>query len=1604
LKRLLRIFWRSLWNLLVGTSLLLLLALWALRSPWLQAKLIPRIEVLLSDQLGAHVTIGGMDIDLPAKAVLRNVQLRDQQGRPMFAVRELRTSLYSLPLFSLLTQPFIPPKLRLNHIELIQPEARLVRSRADSTWNYAFLIKPSSKKAPSKAPELDVLLPQILLRGGIFRMVDSTRSDERLGRRDRLNYVNLDVRAITADLGFHLHPDMRMDAELRQFSLMEFQSRQLLKALTGTLQFEPEGSPSNRMKVCLQNGHVVTGRTDLRLDADFADIRPDSVKSGFDPYFQAYLRPSVFDFSTLNMFLPKSIPMSDPASVTGFVWGDKTGIYSDSLDAALYQHTRVRTSMALTNYMKADDLGFVFGIKAGQVSFDELQRFIQGVKLPLKGIAQVTGTVDGNMQRLKTNDLHLRYLDQTELFVKGKVFEYTKGNDIFMDLQFKESKFSFTELRKLIPVMAFPGWFDRFGTSSIDGSFVGGISDFVVNAEMASAFGNISSDLHLTLSPNPDDIRYNGAIRTSHMNFVALGAELPVKSSDFNFSGTIAGQGTSWGKMVAEIGGELVSSDIGGFRLDRIKTDSLRIDHHRIRGKVELTDPQGSASVTVNLHVPDSAQSYEIFGDVKGLDLAHYNIAPNDSILLTTVLNVRLNGDSIENYAGKLGFNLVSLTRKGSADTTDFKNITLTSKLEGGWRRNITLKSSIADMKLRGQFAYRNALRLVSRLGKETDLYLKNNDSLTQVYFANKVVEPENVVLKDTFVTKPELNALLDFFRVPVHLDSGTKIIAHLDHHTDDEVSLQITSDSISVAGIGFKGDSLTATLQKAATNNDLIGIGFVHVNELRVSESVVFNDVTFEPSALANELQCFLRAFQPKQNNEILLSTETIFLKSGEVNTRVLAGESRLGVKGRAWYFLPNNRITRRHEHPPSLRMRYPDSLIARYAVEDLTLMNAGQRISLSGVVSEDFTDVLTASLDNVSIRSLMEIFTADTVIDGRFVKTEVKAWNLLDKQPSMYSLGEIEQFRYKNVDSIGIRFLGGWPYAKGPDYAGLRAEIGHWGEDSVIVKGWYNVREDELNFEADSSTLLLQWASPFVEGILENIQGKVAVDKFTIKGSIHKPLLNGLARFSGARFKVNFFNNTFLLGDNAVEFDNEKIKIPSILVKDTLGGTANLQGYVYYNDSNGVRLDLKADQIRNLLLLDTRKQHNELFYGHLVLNGDSARITDYLSNAMIKAWVNSGDGSWLDIPLSSYTSASRLDFVHFVEGGKALKVDTKAGGAAGFRLALRVNARPNARVRLIFDEFVGDIIEARGDGNLALNIDENGDMTMFGTYIVTEGDYHFTLENIINKKFDIKEGGQIEWTGSPYEADLNLEAVYEVNADVSSLVPGASGAARMPVDIGMSMKGNLNRPEIALGLAPGSGNTQESFGLDSYFRGIQFDQQELNKQVVSLLMFRRFTGSAGNASGASSSVNVTSSISELVSNQMNYWLSQAFDDPNVGVEVNTNEFQDVELALRASLFNDRVTIERNGTIVGNANNSVSIGDISMMVKLLPKVDSVQMTDPFAGQLVLEFFNREDANVTTRNSSSQGAGVFFKKDFDRLKDLKGKKARARKRDEEDFN
>ena len=68
-------------------------------------------------------------------------------------------------------------------------------------------------------------------------------------------------------------------------------------------------------------------------------------------------------------------------------------------------------------------------------------------------------------------------------------------------------------------------------------------------------------------------------------------------------------------------------------------------------------------------------------------------------------------------------------------------------------------------------------------------------------------------------------------------------------------------------------------------------------------------------------------------------------------------------------------------------------------------------------------------------------------------------------------------------------------------------------------------------------------------------------------------------------------------------------------------------------------------------------------------------------------------------------------------------------------------------------------------------MEIDTDGKFNIYGDFSTTEGIYNFKNLGVIDKKFNVKSGGTIVWDGDPLQAQMDIEATYEV--------PGGSNPA---------------------------------------------------------------------------------------------------------------------------------------------------------------------------------------------------------------------------------
>src|SRR5690606_3912640 len=94
-----------------------------------------------------------------------------------------------------------------------------------------------------------------------------------------------------------------------------------------------------------------------------------------------------------------------------------------------------------------------------------------------------------------------------------------------------------------------------------------------------------------------------------------------------------------------------------------------------------------------------------------------------------------------------------------------------------------------------------------------------------------------------------------------------------------------------------------------------------------------------------------------------------------------------------------------------------------------------------------------------------------------------------------------------------------------------------------------------------------------------------------------------------------------------------------------------------------------------------------------------------------------------------------------------------------------------PEAAFTVVIDPGTGDALYAKGSAELTAGIDPGGNVSLAGTYEVSEGSYELSF-NMINRRFDFQKGSTITWTGDPMKADLDITAVYTVEAPPIDLV----------------------------------------------------------------------------------------------------------------------------------------------------------------------------------------------------------------------------------------
>ena len=318
-------------------------------------------------------------------------------------------------------------------------------------------------------------------------------------------------------------------------------------------------------------------------------------------------------------------------------------------------------------------------------------------------------------------------------------------------------------------------------------------------------------------------------------------------------------------------------------------------------------------------------------------------------------------------------------------------------------------------------------------------------------------------------------------------------------------------------------------------------------------------------------------------------------------------------------------------------------------------------------------------------------------------------------------------------------------------------------------------------------------------------------------------------------------------------------------------------------------------------------------------------------------------------------------------------------------------INMTPDATLRVLMDKTTEDYIALNGTGSIRASYFNKGSFDMFGTYLIDHGVYKLTIQNIIKKVFNFQNGGTIVFGGDPFNAALNLKAIYTINGvPLSDLQIGKSFSSNnVRVDCLMNIGGTPQAPRVDFDIELPTVNNEAA----QMVRTVINSEEEMNQQVVYLLGVGRFYIQKNNNSAEEeeqqnqTSLAMQSLLSGTISQQINTLLGNIVKNNNwtFGANISTGDegFNNAEYEglLSGRLLNNRLIINGQFGYRDNANATTSfIGDFDINYLLQPN-----------GNIAVKVYNQTNDRYFTKSSlNTQGIGLIMKKDFNSLMELFG--------------
>ncbi|MEM8524022.1 MAG: translocation/assembly module TamB domain-containing protein [Bacteroidota bacterium] len=1205
---------------------------------------------------------------------------------------------------------------------------------------------------------------------------------------------------------------------------------------------------------------------------------------------------------------------------------------------------------------------------------------------------KISGVVSGTVNELSGDDLVLQLNGKTRLVGSLRTNDLTQPGlqRIFFRLNRLQS--DMLTLREIIPNFSLPPNFDRLGNIEYSGGINLIFSDFIIFGDLKTNLGQASLDMAF------QDIS-NGFGYANYEGNLGL-TDFDLRSWTGNPDlGKITMQAkVAEGKgLTSETADAVLSAEVTNFTYKDYLYDkasfSGRLNPRLFEGNLTLKDENLAFSFAGTLDYTQRIPNFDFDLALQYLRAKPLNLMEKD---WTVSGFINIDMDVIDNDLTQSEGSTIlrNLTIRDPEYNQRFDSIIMTSRFDTAGR-HIAVTSEALDLKLDGHYE-------LIQLWNSVANYAHRNFPL----YAQKLNFPKTEGQVDTNQVK---------YKLRIH-DSGdfTKLLLPaLD--TIEKLELQ--------GSYWSNEETFTSNLQLPKLRYDSVLLSNISFTtdfdqergkiDLKVEETTLKSGTAFEESALSAEIQKdtidYFVYYNPKVSGvEYELDFSGSIAPYDSTQFQLVLDEADVNLFEVQWNISDANYIRFGNGKIEANQFKLNDE--NQRKIQLSSFGKQGINLDLEGFsfgIIDSLWDYeplnFSGNFDlNLSVGNIFALSYIDAEINSDSLMINGDHWGNL--QYKMNAVNTKSTFsNVLNLTKENSRLTFNAQYNP-PSYddgfflqkASIKKQIPNYFDAKVEVTKF------PLNF--------LRYFVPDVSDMVGTINGEM-----TLNGNPSKPDVDGKLKVRNGGVTVDFLNTRYFVNNQTATINNRLIDGTGAVITDELGNEASIRGGITHDHLKdlGLKLELTSDQF---LALNTTQEQNEVFYGKAIGGGN---VTFEGSFARTNIFVNatSDKGTKITIPVTSDRDAPEISFIKFRDK-EANKDSTEVRNPEevdGVDLDLYLTLTDVAEVELVFDERAGDILRGQGNGNLQIYLDRTGDMAMYGNYNIEQGEYLFTLLNLVNKPFVVRKGGTIAWRGDPFNAQIDLKAEYkDLNTSLTNLIPeylvyaspDVKRRAAQPTDVDllMSLKGELYQPSIGFELSFPQVQGELRNYADNKLRTLEQDENELNKQVFGLIVLGQFLPSDFALSGQSGGDFGINTVSEFIANQLSILVTdivgEVVDDvkfiSDVDVDLDYNRYgnqvdftddnfylngQEYYIRQKTSLFDDKVTVTvgQNVTSTATQNSTQTFFGNDVIVDVVLNKERT---------LKLKVYYIRQPGIIGGVDQQSGVGLSYEKEFDSFKDM----------------